>query len=156
MQIKLIVVVVETREGAGGGGLKKKNLFGPFGPQFGLKLTGRPGPPGPLPWIRHCSLWFSALTANWRMRTTWLHWIKGYSPLASLMRVRHSTGYWQNDIKTGCPFPRNRKAWSVLQNVGPGWKGWVPVISASGTVLSGFLRCSISRNACGNFFKRQQ
>ena len=29
----------------GGGGL-------PFGPQFGLKIRGRP--PGPLPWIRHC------------------------------------------------------------------------------------------------------
>ena len=27
----------------------------PFdGPQFGLKLRGRPGPPGSLPWIRQC------------------------------------------------------------------------------------------------------
>ena len=26
----------------------------PFGPQFGLKIRGRLGPPGPLPWIRHC------------------------------------------------------------------------------------------------------
>ena len=36
------------------GGLKK--IFcRPFdGPQFGLKLRGRPGPPGPLPWVRHC------------------------------------------------------------------------------------------------------
>ena len=37
----------------GGGGLKK-NFFRPFGPQFGLKLRGRPGIPGSLPWIRHC------------------------------------------------------------------------------------------------------
>ena len=35
------------------GGLKK--IFSrPFGPQFGLKLRGEPGPPEPLPWIRHC------------------------------------------------------------------------------------------------------
>ena len=36
------------------GGLKK--IFcRPFdGPQFGLKLRGRPGPPGPLPWVRLC------------------------------------------------------------------------------------------------------
>ena len=26
----------------------------PFGPQFGLKIRGKPGPPSPLPWIRHC------------------------------------------------------------------------------------------------------
>ena len=32
----------------------QKNFFRPFGPQFGLKIRGG-GPPGPLPWIRHCS-----------------------------------------------------------------------------------------------------
>ena len=37
----------------GGSGLKKK-IFPPFGPLFGLKLTGRPGSPGSLPWIRQC------------------------------------------------------------------------------------------------------
>ena len=30
----------------GGGGLQKK-CFRPFGPQFGLKIRGRPGPLGP-------------------------------------------------------------------------------------------------------------
>ena len=35
-----------------GGGLKK-NFFWPFGPQFGLKNKGGPGP---LPWIPHCTL----------------------------------------------------------------------------------------------------
>ena len=28
---------------------KKKNFFRPFGPQFGLKIMGYPGPPGPSP-----------------------------------------------------------------------------------------------------------
>ena len=32
--------------GGRGGGLQKK-CFRPFGPQFGLKIRGRPGPPGP-------------------------------------------------------------------------------------------------------------
>ena len=31
-----------------GGGLKKK-CFRPFGPQFGLKIRGRPGSPGLFP-----------------------------------------------------------------------------------------------------------
>ena len=52
MQIKLIVVVVEVRKGVGGG-WSQKNFFVPLGSQFGLKITGRPGP---LPWVRHCSL----------------------------------------------------------------------------------------------------
>ena len=34
--------------------VSKKIFFRPFAPQFGLKIRGRPGPPGPLPWIRHC------------------------------------------------------------------------------------------------------
>ena len=38
---------------AGGGGGLKKNFFGSFGPQFGLKNKGGPGP---LPWIPHCTL----------------------------------------------------------------------------------------------------
>ena len=42
----------------GGGGLQE-NFFGPFGPQFGLKIReGRP--PRSLPWIYHCS------TTNYR------------------------------------------------------------------------------------------
>ena len=50
-----------------GGGLKEK-CFRPFRSQFGLKIRGRPGPPGPgppgprapgpLPWMRH-SMQFS-------------------------------------------------------------------------------------------------
>ena len=137
-------------------GAVSKKFFWALRPLVWSKNNGEARPPGPLSWVRHCSLWFSSLTANWWMRTTWWHWIKGYSPLTSSMRGRHSTGCSHNDIKTGCPFPRDRKAWSVLQNVGPGWMGWVPVISASGTVFSGFLRCSISRNACRSFFIRQQ
>ena len=43
----------ETRpsdEGVGGGGGLKKNFFRPFGPQFGLKISGGGGkPPGLLP-----------------------------------------------------------------------------------------------------------
>ena len=35
----------------GGGAVFRKNVFQPFGSQFGPKITG-PGPPGPLPWIR--------------------------------------------------------------------------------------------------------
>ena len=31
-----------------------KKFFRPFGPQFGLKIRGGPGPPGTVPWIRHC------------------------------------------------------------------------------------------------------
>ena len=37
----------------GGPGLK--NFFSAFVPQFGLKIRVGPRPPGPLPWIRHCS-----------------------------------------------------------------------------------------------------
>ena len=36
-----------------GGERSPKNVFRPFGPQFGLKIRGRV--PRPLPWIRHCS-----------------------------------------------------------------------------------------------------
>ena len=57
MQIKLIVVVVvEVRKGVvggGEGGRSQKTFFVPFGSQFGLKISGRPGP---LPCVRHCSL----------------------------------------------------------------------------------------------------
>ena len=35
-----------------GGGAVSKKIF--FGPSFGLKRRGG-GPPGPLPWVRHCS-----------------------------------------------------------------------------------------------------
>ena len=35
--------------GGGGGGGLPKTLFQPFEPQFGLKIRGLPGPPGPLP-----------------------------------------------------------------------------------------------------------
>ena len=40
----------------GGGGGLKKNLFRPFGPQFGLKIRGAGGPPGTSPGsaIGHC------------------------------------------------------------------------------------------------------
>ena len=34
----------------GGSGAVSKNFFRPFGPQFDLKIRGRPRP---LPWIRH-------------------------------------------------------------------------------------------------------
>ena len=41
--------------GGGGGGNPEKIFFGPFGAQFALKKRGvGAGPPGPLPWIRHC------------------------------------------------------------------------------------------------------
>ena len=39
---------------AGGGGSVSKKFFWPFGPQFGLKISGG-WPPGPLLWIHHCS-----------------------------------------------------------------------------------------------------
>ena len=54
---------LQIRRGAGGshpdpeirgGAVSKKNFFPPFGPLFGLKLMGRPGSPGSLPWIRQC------------------------------------------------------------------------------------------------------
>ena len=32
-----------------GGLVSQKNFFGPFGPQFGLKIRGDPGPPDPSP-----------------------------------------------------------------------------------------------------------
>ena len=35
------------------GPVSKKKFFRSFGPQFGLKIRGEHGPPGPLPWIRH-------------------------------------------------------------------------------------------------------
>ena len=38
----------------GGGAASKKDFFRPFGLQFGLKIRGGAGPPGPLPWFRHC------------------------------------------------------------------------------------------------------
>ena len=34
---------------SGRGGSLKKIFFWPFGPQFGLKIRGRPGVPGPYP-----------------------------------------------------------------------------------------------------------
>ena len=34
-----------------GGKRSQINFFQPFGPQFGLKNKGVPGPPTPLPWI---------------------------------------------------------------------------------------------------------
>ena len=40
----------------GGGGLK--TFFWPFGPQFTITIKGG-GPPGPLLWIRHCTVGFS-------------------------------------------------------------------------------------------------
>ena len=43
--------------GGGGGGGPRKKMFGPFGPQFGLRIRGGPEPPWPLPWIRH---WFAS------------------------------------------------------------------------------------------------
>ena len=54
---------LETRDGGqlsrpldnGEPGLQK-NFFRPFGPQFGLKVRGGVGTPGPLPWIRQCLL----------------------------------------------------------------------------------------------------
>ena len=46
--------VIQTLRKGGrrsGGGLQKtqKIFFRPFGPQFGLKIRGNPGPPGPSP-----------------------------------------------------------------------------------------------------------
>ena len=41
--------------GGGGGGVAgRQKIFRPFGPQFGLEISGRGAvPPGPLPWNRH-------------------------------------------------------------------------------------------------------
>ena len=36
-------------DGGWGGGQSPKKFFQPFGPQFGLKIRGAPGPPGPSP-----------------------------------------------------------------------------------------------------------
>ena len=36
-----------------GGPVLPKKFFRLFGPQFGPKIRGGAGPPGPLPWIRH-------------------------------------------------------------------------------------------------------
>ena len=38
----------------GGGGRSPRKIFWPFGPQFGVKIRGELGPPGPSPWICHC------------------------------------------------------------------------------------------------------
>ena len=35
--------------GGGEGGRSPRKIFRPFGPQFGLKIRGEPGPPGPSP-----------------------------------------------------------------------------------------------------------
>ena len=40
---------LQIRRGGGGGGRSQKKLFRPFGPQFGLKLTG--GLPWNRPWF---------------------------------------------------------------------------------------------------------
>ena len=37
----------EIKAGGGGGAVSKNNFFRPFGPQFGLKIGGGAGPPGP-------------------------------------------------------------------------------------------------------------
>ena len=39
--------------GEGKGAPVSKRFFQPYGPQFGLKIRGASGPPGPLTWIRH-------------------------------------------------------------------------------------------------------
>ena len=44
------------RDKRGGGVPVSKFFFRPFGPQFGLRTKGAPGPPGSLPWIRHWGL----------------------------------------------------------------------------------------------------
>ena len=33
-----------------------KKIFRPFEPQSGLKIRGGAGPPGPLPYFRHCCI----------------------------------------------------------------------------------------------------
>ena len=44
----------EIRGGGGRPVKKKTKSFRPFGPHFGLEVTGEgSGPPGPLAWIRH-------------------------------------------------------------------------------------------------------
>ena len=70
-----------------------------------------------------------------------------------LWSVHQSACRWRNDSKTGCPFVGNEKAWFVL---GPGWWPSISLISVSGRVFSGCLKCSISRNARRRFFIRQQ
>ena len=35
------------------GGQSQNIFFRPFGPHFGQSIRGEPGPPAPLPWIRH-------------------------------------------------------------------------------------------------------
>ena len=40
---------LEIREGGRGGGRVQKKCFQPFGSQFGLKIKGGGGPPGPSP-----------------------------------------------------------------------------------------------------------
>ena len=40
---------LEKREGREGGSGQKKFFFRPFGPQFGLNIRRRAGPPGPSP-----------------------------------------------------------------------------------------------------------
>ena len=59
-------VQVFRKGGEGGGGYPdpeirwgpgvQKVFFRPFGPQFSLKISGGPGPPRPLPWIRLCQV----------------------------------------------------------------------------------------------------
>ena len=51
--------------GGGEEGQSPKNIFRPFGPQFGLKIRWGTGPPGPLPWIRH---WSPNSPSLWVMR----------------------------------------------------------------------------------------
>ena len=50
----LCMCVCKRRWGSGGRGPKK--LFRSLGPQFDLKIRGEGGPPGALPWIRHCCI----------------------------------------------------------------------------------------------------
>ena len=54
LRARLIQVLVHASsgprpsdKGGGDGGRSQKKCFRPFGPQFGLKIRGRPGPPGP-------------------------------------------------------------------------------------------------------------
>ena len=42
------------------GAVSKKDNVHPFGPQFGLKIKGGPGLPGPLPFILHCTFYMTA------------------------------------------------------------------------------------------------
>ena len=54
-----------------GEGRFKFFFFRPFGPQFGLKIRGGTGPPGPLPWIRHCCLLISTKYLQYFDRCKW-------------------------------------------------------------------------------------